>query len=94
MTNDKNTPPAADKPARRRKNPEEKLAELDQKRKQLEVDAAEVKARAQLERAIAALRNGQNFDGAVEAAQHACRLMQPFVAVPDIDVEEYGERNG
>jgi hypothetical protein len=93
MTDKNQTPPAADKPARRKRTPEDQLAELEVKRKQLEADAAAVKAKAQLERAIASLRNGQNFDAAVEAAQHACRLMQPFVPV-DIDVEEYGAEGG
>ncbi len=91
MTTNNQTPPAADKPARRKKTPEQQLADLDVKRKQLEADAAAVKAKALLERAIASLRNGQNFDAAVECAQHACKLMVAHVAVPDIDVEEYGD---
>jgi hypothetical protein len=90
-TKNEAAPVAEQKSARKRKTPDEQLAELETKRKQLEADAAAVKAKAQLERAIASLRNGQDFDAAVEAAQHACRLMQPFVPATDIDVEEYGD---
>lgn len=76
---DKDQPPSgADKPARRKKTPEERLAELDEQRKRIEQRSAAVAASEHYKNAIAKLRE-LDFDGAIEAGNAAAKLCAPHI---------------